>query len=646
VKRGCEETIRGRASSRVSFGVIVIKNSFLKTAGVLIWTALVAGIGQAQAPVYTIATVAGNATGGYSGDGGPATQAQLANPCKIATDKAGNLFIADQGNARIREVSGGNINSVAGSGTNGYSGDGMPPMQANISNPCGVAVDSSGNVYFSQTDPGNSAVREAPASGNTSTVTGTSLGAGFSGDGAAAKNAQVNAPTALARDSAGTLYIADTLNNRIRIVDSNGNISTKAGNGVAQYFGDGMLAWRASLNSPQGVAVDAAGNLYIADTQSHCVRKVAGNIISTLAGICGPTGGFSGDGGPASKAQLSYPKDVAVDAAGNVYIVDSYNFRIRLVKPDGSIWTIAGRSRSGYSGDGGLATNARLSFPTGIALGPSGTIFISDTQNNVIRVLTPGNTTGPIALPPIVSSVASASACGGGYPSAAPGAWIEVHGSNLATSTRSWATSDFTGSNAPTMLEGTQVSIAGQNAVLSYISPAQINAQVPLMVAPGSQNITVTSPSGTSPAYGITLNAAQPGLCQGVSVGGNPYAAAVVNGTSTYILPATAPVSGIAFRPARPGETISFFGNGFGPVTPSPAQGQFVAQSDQLTTPLLVFFGQTQTTVSYAGYAPGYIGLYQINVVVPDIPDSDLVPVTFALGDFAGAPTLYTAVKR
>jgi uncharacterized protein (TIGR03437 family) len=621
-------------------------NSCLKTVGLLILTAFVTGTGRAQAPLYTIATVAGNATSGYSGDGGPATEAQLSNPCKIATDKAGNLFIADQGNARIREVSSGNINTVAGNGTNGYAGDGMPPTQANISTPCGVVVDPSGNIFFSQTDFINSAVREAPASGNTSTITGTTSGAGFSGDGGAAKNAQVNAPTALARDGAGTLYIADSLNNRVRIVDSNGNISTKAGNGIAQFAGDGQLAWRASLNSPQGVAVDAAGNLYIADTLNHCIRKVAGNIMSSFAGVCGVTGGFSGDGGPAAKAQLNYPKDVAVDAAGNAYIVDSYNFRIRLVKPDGTIWTIAGRSGSGYSGDGGLATNARMSFPTGIALAPSGTIFISDTQNNVIRVLTPGNTTGPISLPPIISSAVSASACGGGYPTAAPGAWIEIHGSNLATGTRPWAASDFTGSTAPTMLSGTTVSIAGQNAVLSYISASQVNAQVPLTVAPGGQNITVTSPSGTSPAFGITLNAAQPGLCQGVSIGGNPYVAAVVNGTPTYVLPATAPVTGISFRPARPGETLNFFGNGFGPVSPSPAQGQLVSQSNQLTTPLLVFFGQTQAAVGYAGYAPGFIGLCQINVVVPDVPDSDLVPVTFALGNFAGAPTLYTAVKR
>lgn len=624
---------------------MVIQNSFLKKTALVIWLVFAPTAGFAAAPPYTIATVVGNGTSGYSGDAGPAIQAQLNNPCKIATDKSGNLFIADQGNARIREVSGGSINTVAGNGTSGYSGDGTPPTQANISNPCGVVVDSSGNIYFSQSDAPDSAVREAPASGNTKTITGTILGGGYSGDGATATNAQVNGPTALTQDGNGVLYIADTFNNRVRIIDSSGYISTKVGNGAAQYAGDGQLAWRASVNSPQGLAVDTAGNLYIADTLSHCIRKVAGNIISTFAGACGMSGGFSGDGGPATKAQLNYPKDVAVDTAGNVYIVDSYNFRIRLVTPDGTIWTIAGRSGAGYSGDGGLATDARLSFPTGIALGPSGRVYIADTQNNVIRVLTPGNTTGPLRLPPIISSVVSASGCGG-YSSVAPGAWIEVHGSNLAVDTRSWTAGDFNGSNAPTSLDGTSVSMAGQNAVLSYISAAQINAQVPLTVVPGQQNITVTSPNGTSPVYGITVNAAQPGLCQGVSIGGNPYVAAVVNGTATYILPASAAIPGVTSRPAHPGEIISFFGNGFGPVTPSPPQGQLVVQPNQLTTPMLMFFGPTQAEVRYAGYAPGYIGLYQINVVVPDIPDNDLVPVTFALANFAGAPTLYTAVKR
>jgi len=609
--------------------------------------AFLAPAGRAQAPKFTIYTVAGNGTNGYAGDGGPANQAELSNPCKLAVDASGNLYIADQTNARIRQVSGANINTFAGNGTAGYTGDGKPPTQANISTPCGMAVDSKGNVYFSQTDAADSAVREAPASGNMSTITGTSLGAGYSGDGGKAINAQVNAPAALAFDPAGNLYIADTANNRVRIIRSDGSINTFAGNGIAQYSGDGGPAFVASLNTPQGIAADSAGNVYIADTLNQCIRKVTGGFISTVAGTCRKAG-FSGDGGKATAAQLNYPKDVAVDSAGNLYIADSYNFRIRMVAPDGTISTIAGGPRSGYKGDGGLATSAQLSFPQGVAVGPNGVIYVADTGNNVVRLLTTSGVE-QTAQPPVITSVVTASACGG-YGNVAPGAWIEIHGSHLATDTRTWATSDFQGNTAPVSLDSTQVSIGGQNAVVLYISPTQVNVQVPLTLSPGPQQITATANGATSLPYGVTVTATQAaGLCQGVTVAGNPYVAAVVNNSATYILPSTANVANVSYRPAHPGEVISFFGNGFGPVTPSASQGQIVQGTNQLTTPFQVFFGPPPgipAQVQYAGLAPGFIGLYQFNVVVPNIPDSDLVPVTFALGNFAGAPTLYTAVKQ
>jgi len=598
----------------------------------------------AQVPLFTISTVAGNGTTGFAGDGSSATQAELNNPCKIAVNNAGTLTIADQANARIRKVSGGTINTVAGNGTNGYTGDGGPATQANISLPCGVAIDSSSNVFFSQVDAINSAVRKAPASGNISTITGTTLGAGFSGDGLAATGAQVNAPIALALDSSGNLYIADALNHRIRVIGNNGTgtINTVAGNGTAQYAGDGGIATSASLNDPEGIAVDSSGNLYIADTRNHCIRKVSGNVITTFAGTC-TVSGFAGDGGQAAKARLNYPKDVAVDAAGNVYIADTYNWRIRIVTPNGVISTIAGTSRPGYTGDGGLATRAELNFPEGIALGPGGTVYISDTQNNVIRLLTPGNG-GPTVTPPLISSIVTASACGG-FSSVAPGAWIEIHGTGLAADTRQWAASDFVGTLGPTSLDGTQVSVGGQHAVVMYISATQVNAQVPLSVGLGQQPVAVTDANGTSPAATVTVNSFQPGLCQSFQFGGNEYLAAVVNGTSTYVLPSTANLSGLTSRPAHPGELISFFGNGFGAVAPNPGQSQTVQQSNQLVAPLEIYFGQTRANVQYAGLAPGYIGLYQFNVVVPNIPDNDAVPVSFDLGNFAGAPTLYTAVK-
>jgi uncharacterized protein (TIGR03437 family) len=599
---------------------------------------------RAQAPAYTISTVAGDGPNGYSGDGGLATQADLSNPCGLAVDGAGNFYIADNGNSRVRKVSAAVINTVAGNGTAGYTGDGAPATSAQIAQPCGVAVDASGNIYFSQALSQFSAVRKAPASGNISTVAGTSSGAGFSGDGAAATNAQVNGPVALALDGAGNLYIADTLNNRIREITSNGNINTVVGNGVAGYSGDGGAPTRASVNNPQGIAFDSSGNMYIADTLDHRIRKVSGNVITTIAG--NGSGGFSGDGGPAINAQLNFPKGVAVDAAGNVYIVDSFNWRIRVVTPAGIIWTIAGRASNGYSGDGGPATSARLNFPEAIALGPNGTLYFSDTQNNVIRLLTPG--TGPIGpptTPPAISNIVSASACGN-FSSVAPGGFMEVHGLALAATARSSAPSDFNGINAPTSLDGTQVSVAGQNAVIAYISGTQVNAQVPLNTSPGAQQVTVTAANGTSAPFTVNVNAEQPGLCQGIQVGGNQYVEAVVTGTTTNILPAGASVAGITSRPAHPGEVITMYGNGFGAVTPSANQGQLVQQPNQLVDSFEIFFGDTQATVQYAGLAPGFIGLYQINVVVPNIPDSDAVPVTFAEGNFAGAPTLYTAVHQ
>ncbi|HUI80746.1 MAG TPA: hypothetical protein VLY24_22630 [Bryobacteraceae bacterium] len=618
------------------------RNPYLKNVCALVALACFAPFpGRAQAPVYTISTVAGDATNGYSGDGGLATEADISSPCGMAVDSSGSLYIADLGNSRIRKVTAGVINTIIGTGTAGYTGDGAAGSQAEISQPCGVAVDASGNIYFTQSDLTDSAVREVAASGNISTVAGTTLGPGFSGDGGLASNAQVNGPLGVTIGGSNSYYIVDTLNNRIRLV-SGGNITTVVGNGIAQFSGDGGSPTHASINNPQSMAIDSAGNLYIADTFNNRIRKVSGNVITTIAGT--GIAGFSGDGGPATKAQLNFPKGVAVDAAGNVYIVDTFNWRVRVITPDGNIWTIAGRSTNGYSGDGGLGTLARLNFPQEIVLGPNGTLFVSDTGNNVIRLLTPG--TGPInaAVPPGITSIVSASACGN-YATLAVGGWMEIHGTALAPGVNTWADA-FTGNTAPTTLAGTQVTMAGQNAVISYVSTTQVNAQVPLGISPGTQQVTVTTPNGTSAPLTVQVNAEQPGLCQGLQVAGNVYLDAVISGTSILVLPSGTNPAGASSRPAHPGEVITFYGNGFGAVTPPATQGQLVQQPNQLNDSFEVFFGDTQATVNYAGLMPGNVGLYQFDVVVPAIPDSDAVPVTFAEGNFAGAPTLYTSVHQ
>ncbi|MEK4358706.1 S-layer homology domain-containing protein [Paenibacillus sp. FSL M7-1455] len=331
----------------------------------------------------TISTVAGNGTAGSSGDGGAAWMAQLNYPYGVAVDSGGNLYIADTLNHRVRKVdASGNINTVAGNGTAGSSGDGGAAASAQLNKPFGVAVDSGGNLYIADTL--NHRVRKVDTSGNISTVAGNGT-AGSSGDGGAAASAQLNKPYGVAVDSGGNLYIADTFNHRIRKVDASGNISTVAGTGTAGNPGEGEFATSANIKYPYGVAVDSGGNLfYVADDGSSRVRKVdASGKISTVAG--NGTAGSSGDGGAAALAQLYLPYGVAVDSGGNLYIADTYNQRVRKVDASGNISTVAGNGTAGSSGDGGAAALAQLNFPFGVAVDSGGILYIADTNNNRVR---------------------------------------------------------------------------------------------------------------------------------------------------------------------------------------------------------------------------------------------------------------------
>ncbi len=332
-----------------------------------------------------ITTVAGN--GGYlfSGDGGPAIEAAI-DAHGAALDGAGNLYIADLGNNRIRRVDTDNvITTVAGTGQVLLGGDGGPAAAAALDFPQGLAVDEVGNLYIADTI--GDRIRRVDPNGVISTVAGTGE-YGFSGDGGLAAAAFLHSPAGVTLDGEGSLYIADEGNHRIRRVDPDGVISTVAGTGEDGFSGDGGPATDAALFNPEGVAVDATGNLYIADSFNHRIRRVdPDGVISTVAG--NGDKGFSGDGGPATAASLSFPRDVAVDASGNLYIADTANNRVRRVDPDGVITTVAGTGEFGFSGDGGPAVDASLNVPAGITLDKSGNLYLTDFNNNRVRRVDP-----------------------------------------------------------------------------------------------------------------------------------------------------------------------------------------------------------------------------------------------------------------
>jgi uncharacterized protein (TIGR03437 family) len=390
-------------------------------------------IAQTPAVVYRIATLAGSS---FTGDGGPATSAQLGNIQGIALDRLGNAYLSDTDHNLIRKIDAkGIITTIAGVGAAGFSGDGGPAPAAALNLPYGVAADLAGNVYIA--DLGNQRVRRIAPDGTMSTVAGTGV-KGSLGDGGLATNAQLMSPRNVAVDAAGNLYISEFEGHRVRRVTPDGKISTIAGTGIAGFRGDGGLAINAQIGFPAGLTVDRAGNLYLADSQNQRIRKIVpGGIISTLVGgtqseplltpvavaidnygniwvadtsgvvhEATPAGawvavagtgapGFSGDGGIASKAQLSAAHDLAFDLTGNLFIADG--IRIREINPQGIISTIAGDGFLHAVGDGTPATAAILNQPMSVALDRFGNLYIGDTGTERVRMVAPSGVISTLA---------------------------------------------------------------------------------------------------------------------------------------------------------------------------------------------------------------------------------------------------------
>jgi trimeric autotransporter adhesin len=413
--------------------------------------------GASAAGNYTIATIAGS---DWVGDGGPATGAILIQAEGVLADGSGNLYIADAGDHRVRKVaSNGAIETLAGTGIRGFSGDGGPAAQAQLNSPYGLALDWQGNLYIA--DLGNARVRRVSPDGTITTIAGGGqLPPGGAHEGSPAAMMALSAPRNLAFDTSGNLYISDFGGQRVYQMAVDGSLTTVAGTGVAGASGDNGAAALAQLNAPAGLAFDSQGALYIADSGNHLIRKVAHGLISSFARAVTPTGltfdglgtlyvadistgdiavipatgspsslavaavdvSFSsgtgvyasvanqavlvsekgagttvagggnmahGDNGPATEARLNHPAGVATDAAGNVYIADRDNNRIRRVGLDGTITTVAGTGAAGNSGDGALAVDAKLSGPESVTVDSSGNLYISDTGNQRVRKVTP-----------------------------------------------------------------------------------------------------------------------------------------------------------------------------------------------------------------------------------------------------------------
>jgi len=576
-----------------------------------------------------INTVAGNGTFGFGGDGGSASMAVLNAPAGLALSN-GSVYIADQGNQRVRRVTaGGTISTVAGNGTPSYAGDGLPAVSASLDGPNGLTFDPAGNLYIA--DTGNGRVRRVDPSGTITTFAGSGIVSGFGAEGDPATLTPLNTPQGAVADLAGNVYISDTNHNRVIRVDAAGNIHTVAGTGTAGDAGGGGTSL-AELYAPTGLALDAAGNLYIADTQNHRIRMLTpGGLISTVAGS--GASGFSGDGGAATAAELNVPSAVAVDASGNIYIADTGNNRVRLVTTDGNIATIAGTGDAGYNGDSGAALDMALYNPGGLAVDGQGNVWFADTGNNRVRQLPASQTV--VTPPPQLIDVALANAASLAPGPLAPGEIVSIFGQGMGPDTAVTGTLDASGTLSTT-LGSVQVLFNQTAAPLFYVQSNQINAQVPYETAgKASAQLQVVYQGATLAVMQVSLADASPALFTLNNGTGN---AVVVNQDGSI---------NSDKNPAARGSIVVLYATGEGQTSPAGVTGAAAAAPFPLPVlPVSLTMADMPANILFAGEAPGFVGLMQINAQVPSgfVPTGGLALV-LAVGPYRSPAGVTIAVK-
>ena len=577
-------------------------------------------------------TAAGNGTFGFSGDGGSALMAVLNTPTGLALNN-GSLYIGDTNNQRVRAVTaGGTISTVAGNGTPSYTGDGLPATSASLDGPNGLTFDTSGNLYIA--DSRSDRVRAVGLSGIITTFAGNGIGSGFGGEGDPATLTPLNSPQGVVADPAGNVYISDTNHNLVIQVDTAGNIHTVAGTGTAgdAAGGGGSLG---ELYGPTGLALDSAGNLYIADTQNNRICMLsAGGTISTIAG--NGTAGFSGDGGAALAAELSNPSAVAVDASGNIYIADTGNNRVRLIAAGGNIATIAGNGNAAYNGDNGAALDIAMYNPGGLAVDGQGDVWVADTGNNRVRML---SATQTVVTPPQLVTVTLANSASLQPGPLAPGEIFSVFSSSMGQGMGpdTAASGAFNPSGMlSTTLSNVQVLFNTTPAPLFYVQANQINAQVPYeMAGQTSAQLQVVYQNATLANTQVSLADANPALFTLSNGAGN---AVVVNQDGSL---------NSDQNPAPRGSIVVLYATGEGQTSPAGVTGQAaVAPFPQPLLPVSLTIDEIPANILFAGEAPGFVGLLQIDAQVPSgfVPTGDL-QVVLSVGPYQSPLGVTIAVE-
>ena len=576
-----------------------------------------------------IATVAGDAYLTAIGDGGPALDAILNTPRGVAVDVEGNLHIADSGTHRIRRAGrDGRIATVAGTGAPGFSADGRAAAQAQLNAPAGVWAGADGSLTVA--DTGNDRIRRITAAGTIVTIAGSG-GSGLGGDGLAAQLMPLHGPSAALPDGWGNLYIADTLSSRVLAAGPDGTVATAAGNASGGDSGDGGPAPQAQLRDPTGLAFDAAGNLFIADALNNRIRKVARDgVISTVAG--NGQEGYSGDGKAATAARLHKPRGIAVDGDGNLYIADTGNHAIRKVTADGTIYTVAGAGSPGMEGDGGPATAALLNEPRGLALDGSGNLYVADSLNHRVRKLTPAPLP-PAELAEEVVVLNAASLLPGPV---APGSVVALFAEGIGREGTAGSGGLDGSGGLRTEVAGTRVLFDGTPAALFLVQRGQVNAQAPYSIGGrGITEIQVMEAGKTRARAAVPVADAAPAI---FTVSGGSGQALATNEDGSL---------NSAANPAARGSVVTLFATGEGRLDPPGADGvPAQAPYGRPVLPVKLTIGRYETEILYAGAAPGLVGLMQINARAPaGFVPSGVMGVELTVGAARSQPGVTIAVK-